>query len=247
MIMVIGLLGFTTGGCTMGKYSPEKFFDGPELEIARSIHDGNVSAIGKLAGSANLNKVGREGMTLLFYAISEEQYDAVRELVEAGANPYSEIAGFGSPMSVAVEQESPRMLEALLAGGANPNGNFTADTPLLFKAVMQQDVAFTKAFIKAKVNADLKDSLKETAIFTATRVGSFDSALALIEYGASTDLTETNGVSYAWTVHKAVDRFPADSDQGKKIRKIKAILEQRGVKFPPDPPQVVRQKLGIPE
>jgi uncharacterized protein len=247
MIMIAGLLAFIASGCSMAQFAPEKFFDGPELQVAAAIEAKDNGRLATAMPGANLNRVGREGITLLFYAFNLKNYPAMTALVKAGANPEYEVQGFGSPMTVAVDQDDSSALKALLAGGANPNGNYTSDTPLLFKVADDDKLEHLKAMLASGANPDIKDSLGQTPIFQATIMSSFDALQLLLDRGAKTDVIDDRGTSFAWAVHSEIGMQSKNPEQLKRIMAVKTMLEQRGVKFPPDPPQVVRQKLGIPE
>jgi uncharacterized protein len=241
------IVAVATGGCSMARFAPEKYFDGAELEVAEAIDAGNLSGVRQLSPKANLNRVGREGMTLLFFAFNAKKYDAMTELVKLGANPEYEVSGFGSPLSVAVDQVDPAAFKALLAGGANPNANYKEDQPLIFEVANDDKIDHLKALLAAKANPNLKDSLGQNALYQAILLSSFTAVKLLIDQGAYIEIVDNQGVSFAWAVHKEIIRQAQNPGQLQRITAIKTILEQRGIKFPPDPPQVVRQKLGIPE
>jgi uncharacterized protein len=243
----IALIAVSTGGCTMAKYAPEKFFNGPELELARAIDDGDVSAIRSLGSRINLNKTGKEGMTLLFFAFTEKKYAAMTELVRLGANPEIEVHDFGSPFSVALDQVDPSAFKALLAGGGNPNANYKPSTPMIFEAADDDKLEHLKALIAAKANLNAKNSLGETALFSAIDTASFQAADMLIAAGADVNITNKRGGTFAWGVHKTVERQAGSPEKRKLAEALRDKLVAKGIKFPPDPPQVVRQKMGIPE
>jgi ankyrin repeat protein len=196
---------------------------------------------------ANLNRVGREGITLLFYAFNLKNYSAMTALVKAGANPEYEVQSFGSPMTVAVDQDDPSALKALLAGGANPNGNYTSDTPIIFKVADDDKIEHLKALLDAGANPNKKDSLGETALFEAMSISSYDATKLLIQRGADVNAMSNRGLTFAWVVQDKLNFQKNNSSHFERAREIQQLCEERGVKFPPDPPQVVRQKLGIPE
>jgi hypothetical protein len=77
--------------------APEKYFEGRALEIGRAIQKGDVINLKEAAAAIDLNAVGKQDMTLLFYAIVNQKYAAVTELIKAGANPAQTDKEFGSP------------------------------------------------------------------------------------------------------------------------------------------------------
>jgi uncharacterized protein len=241
------VFALATGGCSMAQFAPEKFFDGPELQVAVAIEAKDNGRLATAMPGANLNRVGREGITLLFYAFNLKNYPAMTALVKAGANPEYEVQGFGSPMTVAVDQEDPSALKALLAGGANPNANYSSDTPIIFKAADDDKMEHLKALLDAGANPNKTDSLGETAIFESMSISSYDATKFLIERGADVKVMSHRGLTFAWVVQDKLNFQKNNSSHFPRAQEIQRLCEAQGVKFPPDPPQVVRQKLGIPE
>ncbi len=231
----------------MAQFAPEKFFDGAELQVAQAIEAKDNGRLAAVMPGANLNRVGKEGITLLFYAFNLKNYPAMTALVKAGANPDYEVQGFGSPMSVAVDQNDPSALKALLAGGANPNGNYSSDTPLLFKVADDDKLEHLKAMLDAGANPNNKDSLGETAIFEAMSISSYDATNMLIQRGADLKAMSDRGLTFAWVVQDKLNFNKNNNAHLLRVQEIQRLCEARGITFPPDPPQVVRQKLGIPE
>ncbi len=231
----------------MTRFAPDKFFDGPELVVAQAIAANDTAALGAAMRSANLNRVGNEGITLLFYAFNLKNWKAMTALVESGANPEFEVSGFGSALSVAVDQVDPSAIKALLAGGANPNANYKPDTPLLFEAADDDKLEHLKALLDAGANLDIKDSLGKTAIFYSIGISSYKATKILIERGADVKAMSHTGVTFAWAIQVSLNRQTGNPDHLPHVQEIQRLCEARGIKFPPDPPQVVRQKLGIPE
>ncbi|WP_228545456.1 ankyrin repeat domain-containing protein [Burkholderia pseudomultivorans] len=56
----------------MGSNSPSKYFDGSYLSAAMAISDGDVARLKSALSGIDVNKRGRQEMTLLWFAISNK-------------------------------------------------------------------------------------------------------------------------------------------------------------------------------
>jgi uncharacterized protein len=233
------------------KYPAEQFFSGVQLELAEAIRAEDLGEIDRLAKQADLNRPGKEDMTLLFYAMQERKLKAVTRLVQLGADEEQEVPGIGQPISMAVRMKEPKVLKAILDGGGNPNAKSREErggTPILEEAVDHDNLESLQLLLDAGAHVNAKDRLGQTPIFRASNVSSFDAMKMLIDKGADISVIDGGGVSFAWVVHKEYQRQQNGlPDQKRKITAIRDLIIQRGIRFPPDPPQVVRQKMGIPE
>ena len=109
-------------GCALNKNAPGRFFEGQYLEVAWAVESGNLDQLPRLVGDLDINVPGRKGMTLLWFAIQERSFEAIRLLVEMGAKPDENIAkGIGSGFDYAIYSEARRFLAAMLDGGMPPN------------------------------------------------------------------------------------------------------------------------------
>ena len=105
----------------MGNQPPEVFFDGPALELAIAINRNDSDAIRRLSPQVEINRVHRQGMTLLFYALTAKKHAAVTELIKVGANPAQIDKELGSPLDLAVQAKESLSLESILDAGVSPN------------------------------------------------------------------------------------------------------------------------------
>ena len=70
-----------------------------------------------------------------------------------------------------------------------------------------------------------------------------DIALYLIEKGASLNVFDHMGVTPAWAVYKDLQRMDPQYPVTQQTVRVKEAMQARGVKFPPDPPEVVRDYM----
>jgi uncharacterized protein len=229
-------------------YPAEQFFRGEALAFARAIKAEDVGEIQRLANLVDVNRPGNEDMTLLYYAMQERKYKAIHALMQLGADEEQEVPDIGQPISMAVRMKEPKVLKAILDGGGNPNAKSKHGTPILEEAAEDDNLESLKLLLDKGANPNAKDSLGQTPIYYPNRISNFDAVKMLIDRGAEIDVVDKNGVTFAWSVHNRFqDQQHGLPEQLRKITDIREHMIRRGISFPPDPPQVVRQKLGIPE
>jgi uncharacterized protein len=90
----IALIGIT--GFFMNKYAPENFFEGRDLEAAQAIKQGKNAQLPALLSGLDLNKPGKKQMTLLWFAIQEKNFEAIKIIVRGGRTGQTRCAGLGN-------------------------------------------------------------------------------------------------------------------------------------------------------
>ena len=132
---VIGIFCVTeTRGGTM---NAENFFSDQQLVAYRLAQQGETERLIRATREGlDLNRPGRDRMTLLGLAILTAEHRAIVSLMRAGANPNQVIPDAGSPAILAISKHfnPPRneAIAALLEGGYNPNQLLGEGKPYLF-------------------------------------------------------------------------------------------------------------------
>lgn len=106
-----------------GLNAAEVFGDVRLAELARAACNGDAAAIDKAIGQgAEVDALGEEGMTPLFWSVSCQSNAGVIELLNRGADPNLK-AGNGrmAPVVLAAYSDSIEVLDSLLARGADAN------------------------------------------------------------------------------------------------------------------------------
>lgn len=107
----------------------------------------------------------------LIAAVRNHNYDAVRVLLDRGANPNVRIAG-GSAFSQAVVSSNINMINLLLEHGADVNAGGPQGRTLLVTAVMGGNVGVLNALLGAPgINVNARDASGKTALFFAVEWG----------------------------------------------------------------------------
>jgi ankyrin repeat protein len=84
-----------------------------------------------LDGGAKIDAAGRDMNTPLVVAAASAREDVALLLLERGANPNADAAGY-TPLHAAVPRNLPRLVKALLAGGAHPDARLKNAPGFLF-------------------------------------------------------------------------------------------------------------------
>lgn len=230
----------------MENQSAEMFFEGATLELARAIDRGDIEAIRSLSPNVAINRVHRQGMTLLFYALTTKQHAAVSELIKVGANPKQVDKELGSPLDVAVQAKESSSLASILDAGVSPNEVNSWGTPLLFTAACLDSEENLKLLVSRKANLDATDkNLARTAVYEAVSKQCYGQAAYLVEHGARVDVTTVNGVTLAYSVQWDLEHHKPEAPGYEKLIMLKQLMQERGIKFPADPPPLVRAEMKV--
>ena len=234
--------------------NPEQFFDGRMLEMARAIQSNDMARLRQLAVGQNLNQPGRQDMSLLWFAMQPDQLntEAVKTLVSLGADPAANpIKDFGSPLDyVFMSRKSPgdttglKLLQAMLDGGMSPNKVDPYGTTLLQKASGpgSGSLALIQLLLQRGTDINARDSLGRTALYQSITADHTDIALYLVQHGAKWDTYTVNGVSIGWSVKWTLDRMQPGPVRT-QFEQLRDLLISKGMKWPPDSPDVVRDQM----
>jgi hypothetical protein len=178
-------------------YASNFFADEKVAELAEAAKFGDVERIDAIVGEGvNVNAKGKEGISVLFYAMSGESLDGFRRLLERGANPNQQADDGDSVVSVAAaRQESEALKLAIVHGGnpnlhtpvppSTPNVTYTDFTPTpIFNAIRGRNPENAKILIKAGADLSARDSFGNTPLIEAASSGSFEVMYVLLEAGA---------------------------------------------------------------
>ncbi|MBM1022326.1 ankyrin repeat domain-containing protein [Enterobacter sp. A11] len=233
-------------GCNWDvEMGPRDYFSGSQLFLAEAIERGDTSHVKKLVATTELNKPGKEDMTLLFWALMNTLYDKktqprlqiVTELIRAGADPLQPRPdGKSSPAEFVLMADSGEWIKAMLDGGLSPNAkDYVFDKPIIFQSIEAKNTETLKVMLDRGGNINITDSLGNTMLIDAFDFHSYDHVFLLLERGADPDIRADNG----WTLGNQLQRFlrktKKDSDEYKDLIAIKESLIRHGGKWPPEP------------
>jgi uncharacterized protein len=134
-IYLIGLIGTTD--VRAKSMHAENFFSNQQLAAYHLAKQGEIEGLAQAVRSGvDLNRPGKEDMTLLGFAVLTAERRAIVSLMRAGANPNQVIRDAGSPAILAITKHfNPphnEAVAALLEGGYDPNQLLGEGKPYLF-------------------------------------------------------------------------------------------------------------------
>jgi ankyrin repeat protein len=197
-----------------------------------------------LTEGLDLAEPGREEMTLLWFAIINRNFDAIRLLVELGAKPEEHVAqGLGTAVAYALHHKDTRFLQAMLDGGLSVDHKTALGTPLIQRAAGADGATIDHLTILVQRGAALetKDSLGETALVAAIDTHQPDRAMYLVEQGADVNTYNNYGATAMYAVHLRIERQQEGSALRKEYEKLRDMMIARGAKYPPEHPAQVRE------
>ena len=233
---------------------PQLYFTtGEELKMATAIYDGDLHSIQSMIDNGfDLNRIGRGGMTYLYYAMLTMNYDTMELLLKNGANPNIHSKFFTDPnlhkKGQNDEQNTGACLEysgypaydikymkLLIKYGANVNDT-TYISPLS-SSVRDKSQGKEKIKYLVEHGINLNFSMTKTSVVCSqATIYNWNMVLFLLDIGADPMASEEPDFNVASAVQDYYDEgFDLDSQNGKMAQEVKRRLEQRGVKFPYHP------------
>src|SRR5690606_18984078 len=199
--------------------------------------------LSSLTNGLDLNKPGKKQMTLLWFAMQEKNFEAIRFLVQHGANPDEQgVDGLGTALPFALQNKDLRYLTAMLDGGLPINLRKEYGASLLQRAAGAEGATLDHVKLLVERGADLetKDNLGVTALITAMDTNQPDRAIYLVEKGANVNAIENSGVSAMWSVKLSIES-QQPGEMRTQFEKLRDLMISKGAKYPPDPPAEVRK------
>ena len=251
--LCLALLGCNSRNTLPMIFQPQSkdYFEGPLLQAGQAIERGDVPALQALQRQGvNFNASGKQGMTLMWLAIGQKRPDMVTALVRLGVDPDRQISqGIGSALDYTfmtrtdpTNQEGLLLLRAMLEGGLSPNYKTPGGSFLLGMAVAG-NVEHVKLVLAYGADINGVDSLGNGGVLKALNRVKPDIALYLIEKGVDLKRSTFTGVTPAWAVYQDLQRMDPRYPVTQQTVRVKEAMQARGVKFPPDPPEVVRDHM----
>ncbi|MBF5006799.1 ankyrin repeat domain-containing protein [Diaphorobacter caeni] len=235
--------------------NPEQFFDGRMLEMAQAIQSKDMARLRQLAAGQNLNQAGRQDMTLLWFAIQPDQLnmEAVKTLVSLGADPSAQpIKDFGSPLDFAfMSRKNPddtlglKLLQAMLDGGMSPNNTAGGSMTLLQKAARSGNafaLDMVKLLLQRGADINARDRIGGSALYDSMTSQNPHIAQYLVQQGAKVDTYTVNGVTVGWSMKLRLERLQPGPLRA-QFEQLREQLVAKGMKWPPDSPEVVRDQM----
>ncbi|MGQ5288085.1 ankyrin repeat domain-containing protein [Pectobacterium actinidiae] len=227
-----------------------ELFEPPVVAVLESIQKGDEPAARhQLSQGVNLNIQGKEGITPLLWLIYEtKDKKAVTLALKLGVDPnYKD--GFGdSAVNSVAGAKDPDWLRIILDAGGDPNAIGRLGQPAIFSAIGEERWADIKLLVERGADLNLVDGPKRNSAHYAAYLNKYEIAYWLIEQGADSNIYDETGSNLAFTVDDSLSIMSPKSPQYTWALKVKQLLLDRGVKFPPLSPAEVRDRWekGLP-
>ena len=165
--------------------------------LADAIARGNLDEVRRLAPATDLSARGDKRITLLQWALMQRQPEAMRILIDAGADVAQAGLDGDTVLHTAAMANDPAYLHLLLAAGAQPDvaNADTGATPLR-NALMGERTEQFHALLAAGADPDRPDRTGNTPLHVAAQVNEPALALELLQAGADPQARNAQGATF---------------------------------------------------
>ncbi len=169
------------------------FHSAPTVSIARAIAN-REDLSGTLKAAPTLNEQGDKGVTLLIWALLQNNLPALGDLIEAGADASLADEDGLTVLHLAAKITDSAGLSLLLGKGVSPDlRNPKTQETALFDAIISQREEHAKILIEANADLNAQDDMGDTPLHRAAGTGVSRIAILLLEAGADPAITNTLG------------------------------------------------------
>lgn len=204
----------------------DAFGAGLESSLVQAIKSGDyVAADNFLAAGADINRVGKDGITpLLWILIATLDERKLEYMLKHGANPNyrADVDSRKSAMYLLAGGNKTKLLELFLSNGGNPNMEENFGRSLLFVAINNAQTDNIKTLIKYGADVNHLDVDGYPAIDYALTLANFDDVILLLDNGLNKGLDK---------FARSIERRYVQLRQNDKER-VMHMLEARGIVFP---------------
>ncbi|MBA4077817.1 MAG: hypothetical protein C0508_22505 [Cyanobacteria bacterium PR.023] len=209
-----------------GQTIHESFSEQKVVSLVKAAVAGDVGQVAMLATrGANVNAIGSNGATPLFWALNARSHNGVEALLHAGADPNLLTTKIGySPMYFVAMGDDSELLRLLLRFGGNPNhpGQGAIEDRPLTQAAAKGRIENLRLLLAAGADVNAHDSYDETAVTNAIGLAKFEAVAFMLEHGYDYKLE-----SLARRVK--IRRVRPESDAQFWKEKVLVMLKDRGV------------------
>ena len=145
--------------------------------------------------TANLDTVDSTGRSPLSWAAQRGEAEAVRILLEYGADPNNKDSTNTTPLHYAAQSKTPKCLLLLIKYGARITQQMRGWNALHYACTLHDDLAYIKPLLDHGANVDQRTYVGKTALSLAIVHNHSRSAASLINIGADLDVLDNEGQS----------------------------------------------------
>lgn len=222
------------------------------IALATAAENGDVKEIDRLIDSGvDVNAVGKDGMTVLHWAMRAKNKAGFTRLLQRGADPNERLVEGASVMCAAAEDaEATEWLKILLKNGGRVNhvrpkddGDVWGGTTPIWFAILSRQPKNVELLVRASADLNHQDQDGETPMIYAARFGWFDTVYRLLEAGADYRIKDRHGRDLAYEI--ADSDIDPMSTEGQWRAKVQTYLERKGVDFAPIRKQVEAKRKEL--
>ncbi|RYF73341.1 MAG: hypothetical protein EOO39_10580 [Cytophagaceae bacterium] len=213
---------------------PKRYFDGTALTLAKAIQQNQLNEVKQLAQQIELNKLYREDMTPLMWAMVVNQEEAFSLLLKVGADPNLKDKDGTQPIGLAAGGKDNNIyLKILLEHRGDPN-SMNHTEPALHIAFDSEFYKNVDLLLAAGADINGRDRHGNTILIKAGYQEKFDRAIDLINRGADIQPVASSGGGIALEVQESTPKEGSPAHQAQA--RLKKLLVERGIKFPIEDP-----------
>lgn len=244
-VLAIGVSAF--GACARGQavsgLKASEFFAAPAaISLAEAGARGDAGAVrAARAAGADVNAVGKGGMTPLVFAMASRSYAGMEALLASGADPNVRPDPETTPMTLAAASTDPRLLRILLDHRGNPSLKDAQGTPALKFAVVHKVWPNMRLLVERGADVNAVDAGHTTAVQLAADLDQWEQVAWLLEHGADPAIPDLSGGTVAYQLEHT--RLRRDLPEARWMDRVRTLLVARGVRFPAERPAEVRRRV----
>lgn len=203
-LLLVMLAGIAGPGCAkedllMHKVDVhEVFADDRTAEMAEAIAEDDAERVRALARTTDLTVRGDKNVTLLEWAVFNQNKQAFDALLEAGADPTLPGMDGSTVAHLAAMANDPYYLDALLKAGVDPSLRDQAGQPLLSAALMGRREEQLRALLAAGADPNGADNTGNTPLHVAGQINDPGHALVLLQAGADPATLNGQSATFQW-------------------------------------------------
>jgi hypothetical protein len=170
---------------------------------------------------------GRDGITLLMFAVLNKKFRSIRGLLKAGADVRLEVDRLGSPIRLAALSNDPRILQAMFQGGASPDETISDGTPVFFSAVCEGHDEVIDLFLVEGVDLSRQDIVGNTVVHEALFYQKFARSLKLVKMLKDVDVLNKQGLSIAALTRRFIEKRKNDPENLAILNEMLRVVQQK--------------------
>ncbi|WP_049608460.1 ankyrin repeat domain-containing protein [Yersinia pekkanenii] len=173
------------------------FTDPSVMPIADAIIHGDVKQIHQLANEKLLQQQGEQSITLMQWAILNQQPESLAALLQEHADPFQPGMQGDTAWHTAASVQDAHYMQILLEGHLQPTArnSVTLATPLAAAVMAKRETQMTLLLV-AGVDPNLADRMGDTPLHLAGKNNAPDLALRLLKAGADPELRNKQGATF---------------------------------------------------